>query len=311
VQTTIKPDLDVPPEVTSLFDQPAGDLVRQRASWRSYEPRPIVAELRDRLSRFIETHSSVPFGTAIRMQLVAASDQDRVALGGLGTYGFIRDAPGFFVGAAESSPMCLEDFGYAMERLILAATDLGLGTCWLGGSFRQSRFANKIAARHDEHVPAVVAVGHAMQQRGTLDRILRWGAGATQRKPWQERFFHGDFNTPLSPDEAGPYAEALELLRLAPSASNQQPWRLLKDRRVDRYHFFVHRRRKYARNLRLLRLADLPRVDLGIALCHFELGAHQAGLEGNLIVAPGSVSSPAPEGTDYVASWIPEGIGPA
>jgi len=32
----------------------------------------------------------------------------------------------------------LEDFGYLMEEAILFATGLGLGTCWLGGSFTKS-----------------------------------------------------------------------------------------------------------------------------------------------------------------------------
>ena len=48
----------------------------------------------------------------------------------------------------------LEDFGYTMERIILFATDLGLGTCWLGGSFTKSRFAEKISANGSERVPA-------------------------------------------------------------------------------------------------------------------------------------------------------------
>jgi len=46
----------------------------------------------------------------------------------------------------------LEDYGYLMEAIILKATELNLGTCWLGGSFTQSNFARKINAADNEIV---------------------------------------------------------------------------------------------------------------------------------------------------------------
>lgn len=36
---------------------------------------------------------------------------------------------------------------------------------------------------------------------------------------------------PLEKEEAGNYEAALEMVRIAPSASNKQPWRILKKRR--------------------------------------------------------------------------------
>ena len=47
-----------------------------------------------------------------------------------------------------------------MEKAILYATGLGLGSCWLGGTFRRSRFAERISARSDEIVPAVASLGY-------------------------------------------------------------------------------------------------------------------------------------------------------
>jgi hypothetical protein len=53
----------------------------------------------------------------------------------------------------------------------------------------------------------------------------------------------------------------------------------------------------------LLRLADLQRVDMGIAMCHFELAARESGVEGSWILdAPGIQTSEAR--TEYVASWV-------
>jgi nitroreductase len=61
-------------------------------------------------------------------------------LKGLGTYGFIKGATGFIMGTVGHSEKNLEDYGYVMERAILFATDIGLGTCWFGGTFTRSRF---------------------------------------------------------------------------------------------------------------------------------------------------------------------------
>ncbi len=59
---------------------------------------------------------------------MAAGEKDNEALKGLGTYGFIRGATAFIVGAIKHSEYNLEDFGYIMEKNILYATDLGIGT---------------------------------------------------------------------------------------------------------------------------------------------------------------------------------------
>lgn len=50
-------------------------------------------------------------------------------------------------------------------------------------------------------------------------------------------FTLNDFNTPLSKEEAGEYQAALEMLRLAPSATNAQPWAVVKE--GNHFHFFV------------------------------------------------------------------------
>ncbi len=51
-------------------------------------------------------------------------------------------------------------------------------------------------------------------------------AGSANRKEWGDIFFSGNFGGKLSRRDAGDYGEALEMVRLAPSASNKQPWRV-------------------------------------------------------------------------------------
>ncbi|MDE6239257.1 MAG: hypothetical protein K2M54_04625, partial [Muribaculaceae bacterium] len=61
------------------------------------------------------------------------------------------------------------------------------------------------------------------------------------------------FNTPLSPDNR--FGQALEMLRLAPSSTNSQPWRALVS--GDTVHFYY------------VPKSQASVLDCGIGLCHF------------------------------------------
>ena len=89
------------------------------------------------------------------------------------------------------------------------------------------------------------------------------------------------------------------MLRLGPSASNRQPWRVVKESGgtssllpapLERYD-------------KLIKAVDLQRIDMGIAMSHFELTARELGLCGRWEKMPPSLS-PLPERTEYVRSWI-------
>lgn len=285
---------------------PVAEIVRGRRSCRKYLEKPLDETARCSLEDFLAANRSGPFGGRARFALVAATKADRAALKGLGTYGFITGATAFIVGAIERGPGDLEDYGFAMERAILLATDLGLGTCWLGGTFSKSGFARRIALAEGELMPAVAAVGYAVDDSYAKDPIRRM-AGSKTRRPSQELFFDAAFGAPLSPVAAGVYAVALELVRWAPSASNRQPWRIV--RTPSGWHFYLARTKNYGKGTLLfaaLRIADLQRVDLGIAMCHFELAAREAGLAGTWVREDPGIASP-PSGAEYTATWRPAG----
>jgi hypothetical protein len=285
-----------------LYSKPVTDIIQKRFSCRTYIEKPIAEEERERLSDFLSAIGAGPFGAAVRFKLIAATAQDRKALKGLGTYGFIKGATGFIVGAVGPSRKNLEDFGYTMESAILFATDMGLGTCWLGGSFTRSSFAKKISATANELVPAVTSVGYILK-RGQSGVSIRQLAGGHNRQPWENLFFREKFGIPLSPDEAGPYATPLEMVRIGPSASNKQPWRIIKD--GDSWHFYMQRTRGYGNSLtfKLLNIADLQRVDMGIAMCHFEMAAGELGLKGKWEIKEPEIEKPAIL-CEYTASWM-------
>jgi len=284
------------------YEKPITELVKRRFSCRSYAQRPIEGEKRQELQSFLAQLQAGPLGTQVRLELVAATEQSRQDLRGLGTYGFIKGATGFVVGAMGNGGKNLEDFGYQMEHAILFATDIGLGTCWLGGSFTKSSFAAKIEANGDEQVPAVASVGYVASRPREVDHLFRRSVRAAKRYPSETMFFEGTFGNPLTQHAAGPYATPLEMVRLGPSASNKQPWRIIKD--DGAYHFYLQRTRGYRRRwtMRLLRIADMQRLDMGIAMCHFELTANELGLSGEWTVDEPEIEKPD-EAIEYTVSW--------
>ena len=286
------------------FNTPVTDLIKQRTSTRTYQKRVMDDEKRKVLTQFLRSLHVGPLGNSTRFELVAATPGDSKTLRGLGTYGFIKNPAGFIVGTTIDGGNSLEDFGFQMEAAILYATDLGLGTCWLGGTFTKSRFVKRISAGAGEILPAVTSVGYPAHEPRRLDGEIRQRAKSDRRLSWERLFFKTRLGEPISKGDAGEYAIPLEMVRLGPSASNRQPWRIVRDE--EAWHFYLRRTRGYLdkRSARLLKLEDLQRVDIGIAMCHFELTAREIGLDGVWLVEKPDLPIEW-ELTEYTASWVP------
>ena len=133
--------------------------------------------------------------------------------------------------------------------------------------------------------------------------------GSRLRRPWKALFF-GRNGAPLEPaGTPASYGEALEMLRLAPSASNRQPWRALLSGRE--LHLFLQRTPGYGRATGV----DLQRLDIGIAMAHFELALREADAGGG--AGAWAVLASLPEAVrraveassfqklEYMVSWRP------
>jgi hypothetical protein len=235
-----------------------------------------------------------PFGSNAAFELVHDSLDGKKTVPG--TYGLIKRAESFIVGTVKNAEKDPEDFGFLFEKIILYATDIGLSTCWMGGTFSHTSFAEKVALKLDETLPAISPVGYPAKKRAMMDTMIHFTAGSKKRKPWKDIFFNNDFDTPLQEKDAGKYAIPLEMARLAPSASNRQPWRIIKDK--DLFHFFLRRSIRFDK----LSMADLQRIDMGICMSHFELAAREAGLSGKWDDTKDM--GPLPKKTEYVATWL-------
>ena len=111
------------------------DAIRQRKSVRSYAPTPVSEKV---LVRILEAARLAP--SAVNFQpwhFVVVEDQGkRIRIAGGCKYGkFITESPVVIVGCGnkKGSPKWhVVDTTIALEHLVLAATTLELGTCWIG-----------------------------------------------------------------------------------------------------------------------------------------------------------------------------------
>jgi len=286
------------------------DLIRARNSVRRFTGEIVAGEVRQELERCCLVAQVGPFGGACRFRLIDNHVGGGVEGERVGAYGIISGARTYLAGATGSSGFSLEDFGYLFELLLLKATDLELGSCWLGGSFTRSRFARAMALREEEIIPAVSPIGVPTKRRSVVDRVIRWGAGSKRRKSWTELFYDGETATPLSQNRAGRFATALEMVRLAPSASNKQPWRCIKE--GDTIHLYLQRFPGY----QTITSTDLQRIDLGIAMAHFDLAMQVAGIRGSWQVLDPMFLRAKPlqcpktwQKAEYLVSWGAEAAG--
>jgi len=278
------------------FSRSAADLIRTRRSWRSFREETVAPEDKERIRSFVAGMDRCPFGSRVRLVLAEAPRQGFGKV--RGTYGVVSGASSFLIGAVKPSQRCFLDYGYLFEATILYITSLGLGTCWLGGTFDRTFFSDMARLEENEIIPTISPVGIIAPRRHFIDSLFVMGAGSRKRGPWDSVFFRNSFDTPLGSDAAGPFALPLEMVRLAPSASNKQPWRVV----MNETGFHFHLARAFGYSL-LFKDVDLQAIDMGIAMFHFEQTAHELGLPGSWRVLSGGTTS-LPTRTEYVVSWV-------
>lgn len=277
------------------------ETIQKRYSCRSFAQIPVDESTLQALRESVETPQKGPFGNTPRFVLISMGTLPRAEWKKLGTYGVIKNANLFLAGMIVPAPMATQDYGFCKEKLILKATELGLNTCWLGGTFAISAFGRAAGMRRNELLPTVAAIGYAAKQKSLTERLMRGIAGSDHRLPWKELFFYGNAEAPLSPEEAGLYREALENVRLAPSASNKQPWRIVYEKEQKAFLFYLSRAAGY----RYLRNISLQEIDIGIAMSHFELTARESDLSGHWRI---DESAPQMKSWEYTASWQIENL---
>jgi len=248
------------------------------AIFKRHSRRTYLAEAleEDRLAHLDQVCREFNPFPEVRSHLVR-KPSETVFKGLIGHYGRVSGAPVYiaFIGKMNSLQV-QEAAGYTGEGIILEATVLGFSTCWVGGFFSPETVRSQIDIREGEKVLSVTPVGYTHPEKSGQEKIMSGLVRARSRKSLA-KLVAGEIAVPWM-------GKALEAARLAPSAQNRQPWRF----RVEEGAVIIAADRSFSTSW------ISKRLDCGIAMLHFELGALAAGVTGKW------ESLPSPEVARFV-----------
>ena len=152
------------------------ELITRRRSIRRFEQRPVEREKMDVL---VETALRAPSSRGTNpWEFVFVTGPEKLARLSLAKphgASFIKDAALAVVVCADpqKSDVWAEDASIAATYLHLAATDLGLGSCWVQIRLRQhdaqktssAYVAELLGLRPGLEVAAIMAIGHALEDK--------------------------------------------------------------------------------------------------------------------------------------------------
>jgi nitroreductase len=268
------------------------ELIPSRISIRTYDPKPIQQDHINQMSVFLDELNRQA-QSKIRFRILSTQMDGKETNIKLGSYGVLSGTHTYLISVIHEKEGDALELGYLFEKAILKATDLGLGTCWLGGTFKREDFEKNTQLNDLEYIPIVSSLGYIKDKRSLIESAMRFGVGANNRKAWDTLFFLDDDKHPLSKNDAGNYEKVFEMVRFGPSASNKQPWRIVKQDKF--FHFYCARNPGYGDMMKY----DLQLNDIGIAKCHFELSSIELGLKGSWIIT----NHPIIGVWEYVLSW--------
>ncbi len=262
-------------------------LIKTRRSVRTYDEKNLSQDEKDALMNFAKTIDN-PYGLPVCFKMMSAKENALSCPVVSGT--------DLYIGAKIKNTKHLnEAFGYSFEAFVLYAQSLGIGTVWLGGTMNREAYERAMELEDDEVMPCASALGYTAKKMSLREAIMRKGVKADERKNFEELFFDTDFSTPLTKEKAGSLLLPLEMVRLAPSAVNKQPWRVIICE--NKAHFYLQRNKAVSPGAAI----DMQKVDMGIALCHFEFTAKENGLKLSFEVNDPGIS--CAENSEYIASY--------
>ena len=216
------------------------EAIESRHSVRAYTSQPLsgeaVRELREKIAEL---------NGEGRLNIQLILNEPKAFQGVLARYGKFRNVNNYIVMAGKRADDLDERVGYYGEQLVLFAQTLGLNTCWVGLSY--SKVPGTYVLNDNEKIACYIAIGYGETQ-GVSHKIKTIGqvSNATDKTPvWFEK--------------------GVKAALLAPTAVNQQKFSF-EYLGEENNHHQVKARRGFS-------VIGYTQIDLGIAKCHFEIGA--------------------------------------
>ena len=155
-------------------------VIEKRRSIRKYKGTPVP---RESILKILEAARVAP-SASHRQPWHFVVVEDKATIEKLaGGSKWAAEAPAMIVGVADpvTSPnWCLNDVGIAFEHIILTATSLGLGTCWMGQTRKDAEIKELLGIPDELKVIALTPLGEPDEDkepkdRKSLDEIVSWG----------------------------------------------------------------------------------------------------------------------------------------
>ncbi|MDD4663951.1 MAG: nitroreductase family protein [Caldisericia bacterium] len=279
--------------------------IHNRISTKLFHNSSLDGSKRKALEKYINTVGSGPFLSKMKFYLIdiVGMSPREIALLGLPREKYHANT--YIVGTVlASEEYNLEDYGYIFEKIILYATSLQLGTSWLALRLNRNRLAELIGANDFEMIPCISPIGLPFDYlcQNYISTNYDVLIDSKNRKPKQHLFFESHFSNPIRSNDSNQYQYAMEMVRLAPSIGNKQPWRILYDTISGGYHFYLEHSLHELYLPQYEQVIDLQRVDMGVAMFHFEATLQHFGLEGKWRIMDPNFPLPNKR-TEYIATW--------
>lgn len=229
------------------------ELLQQRHSVRSYTDQPLSETAIKALRAVIsEVNSYLP---ATRFQLI--TNDDTPFRGKMGAYGVFKGVKNYIAAVIDTGVEGHDQIaGYAGQKVVMKATEIGLGTCFIGGTFAAGNLP--VQMRAGETIRFIIAVGHAAEKKRALEKVL---VSMVHRKKMSANQFFDSERSAVTLDEARRIYpnidDALAAIACAPSAVNARPARIWLDKDNQIWSGTV-------------KSGGFTQVDLGIAQFNFE-----------------------------------------
>lgn len=217
------------------------EALQARYSVRSYTAQPIDPGATRAILKSIK---EINEEEGLHFQLVL---EEPHAFTSLLSYGKFKGVRNYIVCAGRKGAEVAQKIGYWGERLVLEAQTLGLGSCWVGLTYRKT-VVRSVLLTEREKVYCVISLGYA------TDRYK----AHKQKTP--EEVSNVSSQTPSW------FNKGVEAALLAPTAINQQKFFFELTSQTRRDIPVVRARKKFS-------IVGYTDIDLGIAKYHFEIGA--------------------------------------
>jgi hypothetical protein len=246
------------------------ETIKKRKSSRTFNQVALKPADKQDLESYINENSKGLENEVVNFKIIEKNYVDKQMKLDLG---MIKGHNNYILGTSKSTVESRVNYGYLMEKVVLKATEMNMSTCWVG--YFDYAYFNEVSIEDSFDIPSIVIVGYTEERQTFQDKYIRFTINASKRHSWDKLFFNYKLKTPLNPEYVKNYSDSLEMVRLAPSSGNTQPWRVFFDETLNEFHFY---KKSISKRYELRGLHD---IDMGIAMSHFELTSLQNGLSGS------------------------------